>query len=222
MLTWENDVEAAALRGRGWTISAIARHLGHDRKTIRDYLSGRRTPGRRASSTADPFEEFAEYVKIRLADDPHLWATTLFDEVVALGYQGSYPSFTRGVQVRRLRPHCEPCQSSGGRDHAIIDHPPGRRPSSTGWSCPTHRPGGVGGRRRICWSAPCRTRGSGGRCWPSPRTSSPGRVPRRRPTSPGRLHQAVAVRPDGHRVSSVVRSDHRDVRPGGQALRRRS
>jgi transcriptional regulator len=39
MLTWENNVEATALRRQGWTISAIARHLGHDRKTI---LTGHR------------------------------------------------------------------------------------------------------------------------------------------------------------------------------------
>src|SRR5680860_114929 len=125
MLTWENDVEATALRKQGWTISAIARHLGHDRKTIRDYLDGKRTPGVRASSTPNPFEEFAEYARIRLSDDPHLWATALFDEVVALGYAGSYPSFTRGLRARALRPHCEPCQASTGRDHAIIDHPAG-------------------------------------------------------------------------------------------------
>lgn len=42
MLTWENDVEATALRNQGWTISAIARHLGHDRKTIQDYPDGKR------------------------------------------------------------------------------------------------------------------------------------------------------------------------------------
>src|SRR6266508_1990129 len=45
MLTWEEDVEAAALRAQGWTIAAIARHLGRDRKTIRAYLDGDRTPG---------------------------------------------------------------------------------------------------------------------------------------------------------------------------------
>ena len=33
MLTQEDDVDAHALFKRGWTISAIARHLGHDRKT---------------------------------------------------------------------------------------------------------------------------------------------------------------------------------------------
>jgi IS30 family transposase len=35
MLSLEEDVEAQALRDQGWTISAIARHLGRDRKTIR-------------------------------------------------------------------------------------------------------------------------------------------------------------------------------------------
>jgi transposase len=149
MLTWENDVEAHALRKQGWTISAIARHLGHDRKTIRAYLDGERRPGERARSAADPFEEFAEYARIRLADDPHLWATTLFDEVVALGYQGSYPSLTRGLRARSLRPHCEPCRASTGRDHAVIDHPPGSEtqwdwlelpdpPSSWGWGSAAH------------------------------------------------------------------------------------
>ncbi len=35
MLTQGDDVEAHALAGRGWSISAIARHLERDRKTIR-------------------------------------------------------------------------------------------------------------------------------------------------------------------------------------------
>ncbi|MGH3433419.1 MAG: Mu transposase domain-containing protein, partial [Thermocrispum sp.] len=137
------------LRKQGWTISAIARHLGHDRKTIRDYLEGKRIPGERASSRVDPFEEVAEYARIRLRDDPHLWATALFDEVVALGYAGSYPSFTRGLRVRSVRPHCEACQASRGRDHAIIDHPPGAEtqwdwlelpdpPASWGWGTEAH------------------------------------------------------------------------------------
>src|SRR3954468_7807950 len=54
MITREDDVDAHALHRRGWTISAIARHLGHDRKTIRAYLSGSRVAGRRARTEADP------------------------------------------------------------------------------------------------------------------------------------------------------------------------
>ena len=45
MLTWEDDVEVHALRKRGWSISAIARHTGRDRKTVRAYLNGDRSPG---------------------------------------------------------------------------------------------------------------------------------------------------------------------------------
>ena len=47
MLTWEDDVEVHALRKRGWSISAIARHTGHDRKTVRKYLAGERQAGSR-------------------------------------------------------------------------------------------------------------------------------------------------------------------------------
>ena len=81
MLTWEDDVEVHALRKRGWTISAIARHTGRDRKTVRDYLSGKRTPGVRARPGPDPFDPFVDYVTARLTEDPHLWARTLFDEL---------------------------------------------------------------------------------------------------------------------------------------------
>ena len=79
MLTREDDIDAHALRRQGWTISAIARHLGKDRKTIRAYLSGREA-GVRARSWPDPFDRFAAYCAVRLADDPHLWASALFDE----------------------------------------------------------------------------------------------------------------------------------------------
>ncbi len=46
MLTWEEDVEIHALHKRGWTISAIARHTGRNRRTIRNYLNGTTTPRR--------------------------------------------------------------------------------------------------------------------------------------------------------------------------------
>ena len=123
MLTQEDDVDVHALARQGWTVSAIARHLGRDRKTIRGYLSGGRTAGARAAAGEDPLDPFVGYLRQRLVDDPHVWATVLFDEAVALGFDRSYPSFTRGLRVHRLRPHCEPCSGSTGRDHAVIEHP---------------------------------------------------------------------------------------------------
>jgi hypothetical protein len=53
MLSVGEDVEADALSKRGWTISAIARHLGRDRKTVRSYLSGERVPGARRPGRPD-------------------------------------------------------------------------------------------------------------------------------------------------------------------------
>jgi len=125
MLTREDDVDAHALHRQGWTISAIARHLGHDRKTVRAYLKGDRVAGQRRPAGPDPFEPFVTYCRERLAEDPHLWAQTLFDEVVALGYDRSYPTFTRQLRTRGLRPHCEPCSPARGRAAAVIAHPPG-------------------------------------------------------------------------------------------------
>jgi hypothetical protein len=125
MLTPGEDVEITSLRKRGWSISAIARHVGHGRKTVRNYLSGEWEPGVRAKSAPDLFDRFEPYVRYRLVDDQHLWATTLFDEVVGLGYERSYQTFTRQLRDRQLRPHCEPCSASNGRAHVDIAHPPG-------------------------------------------------------------------------------------------------
>ncbi|MBN0974204.1 MULTISPECIES: DDE-type integrase/transposase/recombinase [unclassified Gordonia (in: high G+C Gram-positive bacteria)] len=125
MLTWEDDVEVHALRKRGWSISAIARHTGHDRKTIRAYLNGVRTPGQRKKPDEDPFEPFVAYVSARLTEDPHLWARTLCDELEELGYTQSYQSLTRQIRARGLRPTCEQCATAIHRPNAVIEHPSG-------------------------------------------------------------------------------------------------
>lgn len=126
MLTQGESVEAHALGERGWSVSAIARHLGRDRKTVRAYLSGEREPGRRKPAGPDPFARFGSYCEIRFGDDPHLWATTLFDEVADLGYEGAYPSFTRELRKRGLRPGCERCATAGvPEEFAVIAHPAG-------------------------------------------------------------------------------------------------
>jgi hypothetical protein len=172
MLSLEEDVQAQALRQQGWSISAIARHLGVDRKTVRAYLSGERVPGRRRRSRPTLIEPFLEYCRVRLVDDPHLWASTLFDELAGLGFTGSYPSLTAAIRAHRLRPHCEPCQVSRGgvmsRSSRIRRV---RRLSGTGWNCRTRRRVGARAGTRTCWSAPWRTRGAGVRCWPTRKTS---------------------------------------------------
>jgi transposase len=125
MFTGNEDMEATALREQGWSISAIARHLGRDRKTIRNHLNGTRAAGERQRSEPDPFEPLVPYLRERLREDPHVWASALFDEVEALGFTRSYQSFTRGLRAHQLRPHCEACHGVKGRATIEIEHPPG-------------------------------------------------------------------------------------------------
>ncbi|WP_446222570.1 Mu transposase domain-containing protein [Nocardia sp. IBHARD005] len=149
MLTREEDVEISALRARGWTISQIARHTGRDRKTIRAYLAGERTPGVRKRHLPDPFEPFLDYVTARLEEDPHLWAQTLMDELEPLGFALSYQSLTRNIRTRALRPVCQACRTATERPNAVIPHLPGSEtqwdwvdlpnpPSSWGWGANAH------------------------------------------------------------------------------------
>ncbi len=119
-------MEAHALKKRGWSISAIARHLDRDRKTVRSYLNGERMPGTRVRpDTPDPLADYEKYVTARFTDDHHVWGTVLFEEVTALGYSQSYPTFVRQIRKRGLRPHCEACRGVVGRDTIEIEHPPG-------------------------------------------------------------------------------------------------
>lgn len=124
MLTQGEDVEIHALRKRGWSFAAIGRHIDCDWRTAKAYLEGRE-PGVRRSSAPDPLERFAPYLAARFADDPHVWASALFDEVVPLGYAQSYPSFVRQLRAAGLRPHCEACTGVVGRETIDIPHPAG-------------------------------------------------------------------------------------------------
>ena len=125
MLSERSSVDIHALKRQGMTISEIARRTDHDRKTIRAYLNGQRQPGVRKQTVPDPFDEFVDYVTARLTEDPHLWVATLLDELVPLGYDGSYPTLTRQIRVRGLRPACTACAHVTKRANAIIEHPPG-------------------------------------------------------------------------------------------------
>ena len=97
----------------------------------------------------DSFEAFAPYCAQRLNDDPHLWASALFDELLELGFDRSYPTMTRQLRARGLRPACEPCRPTKDRAVAVIEHPPGEEtqwdwvelpdpPAAWGWGKNAH------------------------------------------------------------------------------------
>ena len=154
MLTWEDDVEVHALRKRGWTISAIARHTGRDRKTVRNYLTGERQAG-----GAGPARPGSVRAVRRLRHRP----------------AGRGPAPVGPHPVRRaggagVRPVVsEPDPQHPGPESAPglrgVPHAPpnGRtrssrirrvmKPNGTGWNCPIRPTRGGGARRRICWSA---------------------------------------------------------------------
>jgi transposase len=122
MLSREDVVEVVALRRRGWSISAIARHTGRDRKTVRAWLRGERARRPRAPSVLEPFRE---YVARRFEDDPHLDATVLLRELRSLGFERSYPTLTRELRRLELRPECPVCRRGGHRLTVELVHEPG-------------------------------------------------------------------------------------------------
>ncbi|MBD0688816.1 Mu transposase domain-containing protein [Streptomyces sp. CBMA123] len=95
------------MRHQGWSISAIARCMGRDRKTVTAYLNGERTVGVRAE-TRDEFLQFVPYCRQRLDDDPHLQARMLHREIVELGYNRAYSTFTRALRRHLMWPRRGP------------------------------------------------------------------------------------------------------------------
>ena len=122
MLTEEDDVEIHALARRGWSVSAIARHTGRDRKTVRKYLTGPRPVREPAPSCLEPFRE---YLVARFADDAHVDGTVLYREVCGLGFERSYVTFVRELRRLGLRPRCERCRTGGHGATVVLRHEPG-------------------------------------------------------------------------------------------------
>jgi len=92
------------LRRQGLSVSAIARKLGADRKTIRKYLkTGLEAPayGPRAAQprVIDPF---CDYLRERVLQYPGLSGARLLREVRDMGYEGGYSSVTD--YLRDVRP----------------------------------------------------------------------------------------------------------------------
>jgi transposase len=122
MLTEEDDVEIHALARRGWSVSAIARHTGRDRKTVRKYLCG---PGPSRQPAVSCLEPFREYLVARFVDDAHVDGTVLYREVLELGFDRSYPTLVRQLRLLELRPRCEACRTGGHGITTTIGHEPG-------------------------------------------------------------------------------------------------
>jgi transposase len=165
MLTEEDDVEIHALARRGWSVSAIARHTGRDRKTIRKYLAGPKPSRGPGESCLEPFRG---YLAARLAEDAHVDGTVLFREVAELGFDRSYVTFVRELRRLALRPRCEACRTGGHGVTTVIAHEPGEEIQwdwlelgQTPWGEPAHVLVGV-----LAFSGKCRAVISEGESFP--------------------------------------------------------
>ena len=121
MLTQEDVVEIHALKRRGWSNAAIARHTGRDRKTIRRHLRGWKPTRGTEPSVLEPYRP---YLEARFADDPHVFATVLARELEGLGFRRSYPTLVRELRRLALRPACSCCRA-GTQLTVAIAHEPG-------------------------------------------------------------------------------------------------
>jgi len=120
MLTQEDDVEIHALWTRGWSVSAISRHTGRDRKTVRRYLQ---VPGPARAVAPSCLEPYRAYIAARFQDDHHLEATVLYRELVDAGFGRAYTTLVRELRRLELRPVCLVCAHRlGGQVTTEIDH----------------------------------------------------------------------------------------------------
>jgi hypothetical protein len=85
MLPRDRAQQIIADHAAGKPVRAIARAYGHKPDTVRNYVSGRRTPGK-ATARSDDFAPFITYCRQRLAADPHLRAAALLAEITSLGF----------------------------------------------------------------------------------------------------------------------------------------
>jgi transposase len=123
MLTEEDDVEIHALAARGWSVSAISRHTGRDRKTVSKYLAAPRPARVPAVSCLEPYRA---YIEARFEEDPHLEATVLHRELVDAGFARAYTTLVGELRRLDLRPVCLTCaHRRGDQVTTEIDHPAG-------------------------------------------------------------------------------------------------
>jgi hypothetical protein len=71
------------------------------------------------------FEPYRVYLEARFVDDAHVRASVLFEELVPLGFDRSYPTLVREIWELGLRPVCDCCKAGGVRVTVGLEHEPG-------------------------------------------------------------------------------------------------
>jgi transposase len=113
------------LHRQGLSVSAIARQVGVDRKTVRTYIAKGLEPPtyKKRASAPGVIDRFEPYLRERLAVYPALTARRLFREIKERGFSGGYSVVRDRVRDPR------PARSAGYE--ARFETPPGSRRKST-------------------------------------------------------------------------------------------
>jgi len=108
MMTQGEFMDVTRLQAEGLTIREIAAELGYHPATVSKWLEAGGPPAVRGrtdgSPVMDPF--WCGRVDAILRTKPRLLATSIFDRLVAEGFEGSYPTvvrYVRGVRGPRFR-----------------------------------------------------------------------------------------------------------------------
>jgi transposase len=90
MIGYEVWIMIRQLRDEGYSISAIARELHLDRKTVRKALQQPQPPEYQQPTRPSKLEPHKNHLRQRIQEYPRLSAIRLFEEIRKLGYQGGY------------------------------------------------------------------------------------------------------------------------------------
>ena len=112
------------LKRQGLSISAIARKLGLDRKTVRKHLElGVRPPVYSPRETRPRLlEAFEPYLRERILAFPDLSGRRLLREIRGMGYSGGYTAVTdylRAVRPARVKPFERRFETPPGRQGQV-------------------------------------------------------------------------------------------------------
>lgn len=90
------------LQGKGYSIRAMARHLGMHRQTVKKYLDMESLP-RKSIGTGNVVEQYFLYIKKRMGEEPGLLLKTLWCELKEQGYPGAYSTLADALKYYNIR-----------------------------------------------------------------------------------------------------------------------
>src|SRR5690606_21907164 len=89
-------------QGKGYSIRAMARHLGMHRQTVKSYLDMETLP-RKSQGRVNALEKFFPYIRKRMEEEPDIFLTTLWNGLKSQGYNGAYTTLSDALRYYRIR-----------------------------------------------------------------------------------------------------------------------